>query len=47
MSTQTMKSKTGMKPAGESPAVAEDAVDRLAGLLPAEELAGRVEGPGA
>jgi len=39
MSTQTMKSKMSTKPAGEPPPVAgEDVVDRLAGLLPADEL---------
>jgi putative transposase len=41
---QTMKSKTSTKPAGEPPAAAEDVVDRLAGLLPAEELQDALKG---
>lgn len=44
MSTQTMKSKTSTKPAGEPPATGEDVVDRLAGLLPAEELQDALKG---
>jgi putative transposase len=44
MSTQTMKSKTSTSPAGEPPAVGEDVVDRLAGLLPADELQDALKG---
>jgi putative transposase len=44
MSTQTMKSKTSTEPAGEPPAAGEDVVDRLAGLLPADELQDALKG---
>jgi len=44
MSTQSMKSKTSTKPAGEQLAAGEDVVDRLAGLLPAEELQDALKG---
>jgi putative transposase len=39
-----MKPKTSTEPAGELPAAAEDAVDRLAGLLPADELQDALKG---
>ena len=44
MSTQTMKSKTSRMPAGEPPVAAEDVVDRLAGLLAADELQDALKG---
>ncbi len=44
MSTQTMKSKASTKAAGEQLAAGEDVVDRLAGLLPAEELQDALKG---
>ena len=44
MSTQTMQSKTSTRPAGEPPAAAADVVDRLAGLLPADELQDALKG---
>jgi hypothetical protein len=44
MSTQTMKSKTSTKPAGEPPATPGDVVDRLSGLLPADDLQAALKG---